>query len=80
MNRCPIKALEGFLLDHSVMSESEKSQIFQAIDKEIEEALAFAKESPYPEESELTDNVFKLWQIKKAGGVSNGNSCRQKGS
>jgi len=59
MNRCPIKVLEGFLSGHDVLSESEKAQICEDIDKEITEAIAFAKESPYPDEGELLDNVFK---------------------
>ena len=59
MNRCPIKALEGFLLEHGILSEPGRIQIGEAIDKEIEEAIIFAKESPYPGENELLNNVFK---------------------
>ncbi len=59
MARCPIKRLEKFLLNHSIISESEKIQIYESIDEEIEKAIAFAKESPYPDESELLKGVFK---------------------
>lgn len=59
MNRCPIKALEEFLLEHNILSEPEKIQICGGIDKEIEEAVTFAKESPFPDENELLNNVFK---------------------
>lgn len=59
MNKCPIKALEELLLNHSTISESEKSQIYEEIEKEIDEAIVFAKESPYPDQSELISNVFK---------------------
>jgi len=59
MDRCPIKALEEFLRQHDILSESEKTQIGEGIDKEVEEAFIFAKESPYPAENELLDNVFK---------------------
>ena len=59
MDRCPIKALEEFLLEHGTLSEAEKTQIGQGIDKEVEEAFIFAKESPYPDENKLLDNVFK---------------------
>ncbi len=59
MDRCPIKALEGFLLEHDILSEPEKIQIGEGIDKAIEEAVTFARESPYPDENELLDNVFK---------------------
>lgn len=56
MNRCPIMALEMFLLKHDILSESEKTQIYETIEKEIDEAVTFAKESRYP--NELGD-VFK---------------------
>ena len=59
MNKCPIKALEELLLNHGIISESEKSRIYGGIEKEIEEAVAFAKESPYPDGDELLSNVFK---------------------
>ena len=57
--RCPIKALEGFLLKQGIVSESETSQIHRSIESEIEEALTFAKESPYPDKDKLLNNVFK---------------------
>ena len=59
MNRCPIKMLEKFLLEHSVMSELERDQIHKALSEEIEEAVKFAKESPYPDENDLLHDVFK---------------------
>ena len=59
MDRCPVKALEGFLLEQGIVSESDKDKIHQSIEREIEEALAFAKASPYPDRNELLSNVFK---------------------
>ena len=59
MDRCPIKALESFLLKHDIVSESEKIQITRGIEEEINEAIVFAKESPYPDEDGLLDDVFK---------------------
>ena len=59
MDRCPIKALEGFLLKHGIVSESEKSQIHRSIARETEEALTFAKKSPYPDRDKLLSDVFK---------------------
>ena len=61
MNRCPIKALEEFLLEHGFVSKSEKNKIYESIEEEIEEANTFAKKSPYPdpdENSQISD-VFK---------------------
>ena len=59
MDRCPIKALESFLLKHDIVSESEKIQITRGIEEEINEAIVFAKESPYPDEDSLLGDVFK---------------------
>lgn len=59
VDRCPIKTLEEFLLDHNILSEPEKTRIGEGIDKEVENALIFARESPYPDENGLLDNVFK---------------------
>jgi pyruvate dehydrogenase E1 component alpha subunit len=59
MDRCPVKALEEFLLQQNILSEAEKNRIGEGIDKEIEEAIVFAKESPYPDENKLLNNVFK---------------------
>jgi pyruvate dehydrogenase E1 component alpha subunit len=60
LNKCPIKALEGFLLKHSIISKSEKIRIYATIEKEIEESVVFAKESPYPDPDDKSfSNVFK---------------------
>jgi len=59
MDRCPIKSLEGFLLKHGIISEKQKRQIHRSIEKEVEDALTFAKESPYPDGNEILSNVFK---------------------
>ena len=59
MNRCPIKMFEEFLFKQDILSESEKIRIHAGIEKEIEEAVVFAKESPYPAPGELLNNVFK---------------------
>jgi TPP-dependent pyruvate/acetoin dehydrogenase alpha subunit len=42
------------------MSELERDQIHKAISEEIEEAVKFARESPYPNENDLLHDVFKL--------------------
>ncbi len=57
--KCPIKKHKEFLLDQEIVSEAEEEQISRQIDEEIEASLIFAKESPFPDESELMDDVFK---------------------
>jgi TPP-dependent pyruvate/acetoin dehydrogenase alpha subunit len=61
MNRCPIKALEEFLLEHGFVSKSEKNKIYESIEEEIEATNTFAKKSPYPnpDENNQISDVFK---------------------
>ncbi|MFC1942402.1 thiamine pyrophosphate-dependent dehydrogenase E1 component subunit alpha [Chloroflexota bacterium] len=59
MNKCPLIALESVLIEQNIMSETEITRIGQEIDKEIEEAITFAGESPYPDPNELLNNVYK---------------------
>jgi TPP-dependent pyruvate/acetoin dehydrogenase alpha subunit len=60
VDRCPIKVLERLFLEQEILSEAEKIRIGHEVDKEIEAAVTFARESPYPSESELLNNVFKV--------------------
>jgi len=49
MNRDPIKIFEAFLFSRGVLSEPKKTQIYEDVKREIEEAFTFAEESPYPD-------------------------------
>ena len=60
IERCPIKAYEEFLSNRGIISDSEKSQISKQIEEEIEAALAFARKSPFPSKSELTEDIFRF--------------------
>jgi pyruvate dehydrogenase E1 component alpha subunit len=59
MNRCPAKMLEKFFLEYHILSEPEMDQIRKTVSEEIEEAVNFARESPYPHENDLLKDVFK---------------------
>lgn len=59
MGRCPIKKVEGIMLEKGIISKSEITQIHGQIENEISESLVFAKESPFPDECDLLSNVFK---------------------
>lgn len=59
MEQCPIKALEKTLFEQSFISETEKNEIYKGIGEEIKEAINFAEEAPYPDQSKLMANVFK---------------------
>ena len=56
--KCPIKRYKKFLLDKNIISESEMTQIADQIDKEIEEAVIFGQNSPFPDKDELFDDVY----------------------
>jgi pyruvate dehydrogenase E1 component alpha subunit len=59
MNKDPIKQLEESLFKQGLLSESEKAEIHEAIEKEIRQAVTFAKQSPYPDKDEVALSVFK---------------------
>ena len=59
MDRCPIKMLGGLLSERNMLSESDRTEICKDIDREIEEAITSARESPYPDEGTLLNYVFK---------------------
>ncbi|MFC1909228.1 thiamine pyrophosphate-dependent dehydrogenase E1 component subunit alpha [Chloroflexota bacterium] len=58
MEKCPIKRYEEFLLNQNIISASEMMQITNEVDKEIEETVISGKDSPFPHENELLDDVF----------------------
>ena len=57
MDRCPIKLLRNALL-RGKASEEELLKIEEAIEKEVQAAVAFAKESPYPDPAEAYTDIF----------------------
>lgn len=58
MKRDAIDAFEKRLVETGVMSRKEIDRVHAEIDREIEEAIAFANESPYPAPEELLRNVY----------------------
>jgi pyruvate dehydrogenase E1 component alpha subunit len=53
----PVARTRARLIERG-MTEQELSQIEQTIREETEEAVVFARQSPYPDQSELLDHVF----------------------
>jgi len=60
MLKCPIKKLEDMLIKENILSEEKKKEINQEIEKEVEEAEVFAKNSASPDQEELFKDVFKV--------------------
>lgn len=58
LKRCPVEMYEQYLGNNSLISEAEIDSITAEIEARIDEAMAFAKESPSPRPSELLDHVY----------------------
>jgi pyruvate dehydrogenase E1 component alpha subunit len=56
--RDPIKIHQGQLLSQGIATQAEMDQIDAQVTQEIEEALEFARQSPYPDPAELFDDMF----------------------
>lgn len=56
----PIPAMERYLELHGMWSEEWKQELANQINAEIEEAIAFAESSPYPEPEECLDHVYSF--------------------
>jgi len=56
--RCPLECFEEKLLKDSILSSQEIEQLSADFQSEMDEAIAFAKESPFPAEETLMENVY----------------------
>ena len=59
MAKCPIRSLERYLKERNCLSDGEKQQIEAEVAQEVEEAVQFARASPYPVGREVSDHLFK---------------------
>ncbi|GFY88372.1 pyruvate dehydrogenase complex E1 alpha subunit [Actinidia rufa] len=56
--RDPLERIRKLILSHDIATEKELKDIEKEIRKEVDEAIAQAKESPMPDSSELFTNVY----------------------
>lgn len=56
--RCPIARFQAFLIDNRLLSQPEIEQMAQALRGEIEDAVAFAKTSPFPDRHMLMAHIY----------------------
>ncbi len=54
----PVKRFEKEVVEKGLLSEQELKEIEKAIEKEIEEAVKFAEESPLPQISDMYVNIY----------------------
>ena len=56
--RCPVQTFKTHLLGKGLLSTAEIDEKIRIFDREIVEAFAFAKESPFPEEQLLLEHIY----------------------
>ena len=60
MAKDPIKQFEKKLLEMGVLIQEKIEELDGTIERELDEAVRFAEESPFPDPSELTQDVYTL--------------------
>jgi pyruvate dehydrogenase E1 component alpha subunit len=58
IKHCPIKIFQEYLLTEGFITENEITDMGDTINKEIDAAVDFAKQSPFPEPKELLRNIY----------------------
>lgn len=58
LKKCPIKKLGKQLIDENVIGQAEIAKMTEYIDRELDEAVEFAKKSPLPDAGSLFDNLY----------------------
>jgi TPP-dependent pyruvate/acetoin dehydrogenase alpha subunit len=56
--RDPVAMFEKQLIEKKLLTEASKKEIATQTTAEIDEAVEFAEQSPYPDASELTDHIW----------------------
>ncbi len=56
--KCPISRLEKYLTKNKVMTKKQIQAVWDEVEKEVDESIAFAEESPFPPLSEIQQDVF----------------------
>jgi len=57
MGSCPVNNFRKLILENNILKENELKEISGNIDKEINEAVKFAKETPFPKPEEIYEDI-----------------------
>jgi pyruvate dehydrogenase E1 component alpha subunit len=57
---CPIDHLRGQLMERSILTEEQDEELRQTIRADIEDAVRFAHESPWPGKEDLHDHLYAV--------------------
>ncbi len=55
----PLQRLERKMIEHGWSTQDQIGQTYAAIRQQVDEAIVWAEQSPYPDPSELLDNVYE---------------------
>jgi pyruvate dehydrogenase E1 component alpha subunit len=58
IKKCPIKRFEEKLIKEKVLNKNKTRHIREEIEKKIEEAVAFANQSPFPDPQDIFEDVY----------------------
>ena len=58
MKKCPIKRFEATLVKEKVLNKKKMMEIRKEVEKKIEEAVAFANQSPFPDPNDIFEDVY----------------------
>jgi len=58
MKKCPIKRFEAKLAKEKVLNKKKVMDIWKEVEKKIEEAVAFANQSPFPDPGDIFEDVY----------------------
>ena len=58
METCPIENLREYILSNGLAKEAELAEVDRVIQEEIEAAVEFAKDSPFPSREDLLTDTW----------------------
>jgi len=58
MKKCPIRRFEEKLVRDNIFTKIRAKKIWEGVEKEIEEAVAFANQSPFPDPQDIYEDVY----------------------
>ena len=58
MKKCPIKRFEGKLISERILTQPKIKKIWEGVQKEIDDSVDFANQSPFPQPKDLYEDVY----------------------
>jgi acetoin:2,6-dichlorophenolindophenol oxidoreductase subunit alpha len=58
MKKCPIKRFEGKLVSEKILTQPKIKKIWEGVQKEIDDSVEFANQSPFPQPQDLYEDVY----------------------